>query len=196
MRLDWDDPLLQEFNFFLVLSILVPISSLIVLSVFWPILLLAPFSCLSSQPQMNLCFPLAYLSFFATSYALAPKAAGQPPVCWSWLGLAPKREPRASLPTSAFGSVRSTQREYLQHGDRWSWQSYKSKDVCVGTCACVHAHVFTCTCLVIKHLPALHWLRYQHSSPALSNMIVAIHLWLFTFKLKLNKNQNSTPRSP
>lgn len=118
MRLDWDDPLLQEFNFFLVLSILVPISSLIVLSVFWPILLLAPFSCLSSQPQMNLCFPLAYLSFFATSYALAPKAAGQPLVCWSWLGLAPKREPRASLPTSAFGSVRSTQREYLQHGDR------------------------------------------------------------------------------
>lgn len=118
MRLDWDDPLLQEFNFFLVLPILVPISSLIVLSVFWTILLLAPFSCLSSQPQMNLCFPLAYLSFFATSYALAPKAAGQPPVCWSWLGLAPEREPRASLPSSAFGSVRSTQREYLQHGDR------------------------------------------------------------------------------
>ena len=90
MRLDWDDPLLQEFNFFLVLPILVPISSLIVLPVFWTILLLAPFSCLSSQPQMNLCFPLAYLSFFATSYALAPKAAGQPPVCWSWLGLAPR----------------------------------------------------------------------------------------------------------
>ena len=186
MRLDWDDPLLQEFNFFLVLPILVPISSLIVLSVFWTILLLAPFSCLSSQPQMNLCFPLAYLSFFATSYALAPKPAGQPSVCWSWLGLAPEREPRASLPSSAFGSVRSTQREYLQHGDRWSWQSYKSKDVCVGTC----------TCLVIKHLPALHWLRHQHSSPALSNMIVTSHLWLFTFKLKLNKIENSTPRSP
>ena len=48
MRLDWDDPILQEFNFFLVLPVLVPISSLIVLSVFWTILLLALFSCLSS----------------------------------------------------------------------------------------------------------------------------------------------------
>lgn len=81
MRLDWDDPILQEFSFFLVLPILVPISSLIVLSVFWTILLLALFSCLRSWLQMNLCFPLAYLSFFAPSYALASKAAGQPLVC-------------------------------------------------------------------------------------------------------------------
>lgn len=121
MRLDWDDPLLQEFNFFLVLPILVPFSSLIVLSVFWTILLLALFSCLSSQPQMNLCFSLAYPSFFATSYALAPKAAGQPPVCWSWLALAPERESHASLPSSAFGSVRST-----TTGLFTAWRSLKS----------------------------------------------------------------------
>lgn len=136
---------------------------------------------------MNLCFPLAYLNFFATSYALAPKAAGQPLVCWSWLALAPERESHAFLRSSAFGSFKPT-----IAGVFTAWRLLKSAVINQKTC--VHAHICTCTCLVIKHLPALHWLRHQNSSPVLSNMIVTSHLWLFTFKL--NKIQNSTPRSP
>lgn len=97
-------------------------------------------------------FPsLAYLSFFATSYALV-SAAGQPLVCQSWPALTPRE--RISQISSQFCIWQLE----VHYNDITAWRSlsgsYKSKGVCMHiTAACVHTYA---------HAPALLLNICQH----------------------------------